>query len=579
MTQRTVIVSFLVTALVLTVGTLWYQYQQIDTEKTVKEAVLSGMTAEVQTLERLKLEAQQEKQRLEIARLQDKKHAIPFQRDVKTAVTVGVCVTAALSGLIVSVAVYKKKTVHIFRLKDAEIPIKDRDLSKLAPEVSTGLVLAEQIEARAPEKAFQLYVKMAEMNTRQISALVGRRGLSGRLALDQQSAQALPAGPVIVPTFSDLLRAGDIAPGKPLIFGYRRDTGQPETGPLADQYSCVIIGLSGFGKTTFLAYNIASAVYAYQATFDVLDLHYPHPESLGATLGALVDTPYITILDNPMFLPDLIQAYHHELQRRLSAPTRHYTPRILVVDEHERWSKNSELVKLETKIVNEGRKVGMYLYLTSKSAKADKIGDSALRDNCVTSYVFKTKPQNARTFYQDKEKEQLVKELKAPGEAVFTNVRDDSCVLKVPYARLEDMHTVYDLVTEGNTIRERGAHPITRTSEGDTFFTPVTRSQRPGAVQMSERYADTSVTATPGETKIDSEPHVKGCLTPERIKEIREAQNLSQGKLGELIGLTQKEVSRVERGEKDITPEIRQALMTVFFQEEMSNVIPFRKSV
>jgi len=101
----------------------------------------------------------------------------------------------------------------------------------------------------------------------------------------------------------------------------------------------------------------------------------------------------------------------------------------------------------------------MYLYITSKSAKADKIGDSALRDNCVTSYVFKTKPQNAKTFYADKEKEQLVKELREPGEAVFTNIKDDSMLVKVPYAQPEDMLRVCKLLTDGNTIRISGPQP------------------------------------------------------------------------------------------------------------------------
>jgi DNA-binding phage protein len=304
-------------------------------------------------------------------------------------------------------------------------------------------VLAEQLEARAPEKAFLLYEKLAAVNARQVAALTGRRGLGTAAAAPGLSAADPPALAVHVPTFTELLRAGDIAPGKPLIFGFRK-TGEPEKGTLSDQYSCVIIGLSGFGKTTFLAYNIACCVYVYQACFDVLDLHYPHKESLGFALGDLLHTPFVKITDNPVLLPAVISQYRRELANRLAQKTGHFRPRVLVVDEHERWVKNRpDLLALETDLVNEGRKVGLYLYYTSKSAKGDKIGDTALRDACVTSYVFKTSTGNARTFYQhDNDKVKLVKQLKNPGEAVYTNIRDDSTIVNVPFASLEDMSTV-----------------------------------------------------------------------------------------------------------------------------------------
>jgi hypothetical protein len=246
-----------------------------------------------------------------------------------------------------------------------------------------------------------------------------------------------------------LLSQGLIAPGKPLILGFRKDTGLPETGELHDLYSTIVIGLSGFGKTTCLAYLIGASILAEQARFDVLDRHYPSPESLGRALGALVQTPSLTLVSNPFALDEQLGRIEATLNARLSDGTAGFYPRIVVVDEHEVWARYCKrLVEVELRIINEGRKVRMYLFLTSKSAKADKIGDSALRDNMCTSYLFKTKLHNARIFFKDRAKEALLKELREPGDAIFTNRRDESLVLRMPYARPEDMQTVVTMLGE-----------------------------------------------------------------------------------------------------------------------------------
>ncbi len=63
--------------------------------------------------------------------------------------------------------------------------------------------------------------------------------------------------------------------------------------------------------------------------------------------------------------------------------------------------------------------------------------------------------------------------------------------------------------------------------------------------------------------------------TAERVRAEREKNGLSQGVLAEKIGLTQKEISRLELGKKEITVDIRHALDSVFFVQKLSNVILF----
>jgi hypothetical protein len=197
------------------------------------------------------------------------------------------------------------------------------------------------------------------------------------------------------------------------------------------------------------------------AQFTVLDLHYPAPESLGAALGPLAAHRGVTLVSNPCLLEEPLTEVEQMLDARLASGHQDFPPLVLVVDEHERWASHvSRLVALELRIINEGRKVKVYLFLTSKSAKADKIGDSALRDNMVTSYVFKTKVHNARTFFKDRAKEALLGQVTDVGEAIFTNRKDESCVVKLPYASPDDMQTVAERLPEAGDAPDEAAEPL-----------------------------------------------------------------------------------------------------------------------
>ena len=471
---------------------------------------------------------------------------VQFYSQFKKVLTVSMAILGAGVVVLVSYGVFRKLSVHDMQLsKNARVKVKHRDLSQALP-LANGLVIAEQLKQynAGTEKAFQMYCQMSDVVTRQISALSRKPPLENSTNL--VAAHDEINAPVSIPTFRELLDNEMIAPGKKLIFGYQKHSGVPETGELYDLYSTIVIGLSGFGKTTFLAYIISSSALAEGAFFDVLDAHYPSQESLGAALGPLSKTPYVQVLDNTFYLPEVIRSYRNELSQRLSQSNGHFTPRILVVDEHERWSKSSQdLVKLEMDIVNEGRKVQMYIFLSSKSAKADKVGDSALRDNMVTSYVFKTKKHNARTFFKDPDKEQLVKELREPGEAIFTNRLDQSVIIKVPFATRHDMSRVYDLMSDKISASQsvQPSQPIPR-------YTPKGSNRSENEI------------ATLFDELVQPAP---GILTPERCKNFREQVGMSQAFLAEQTNISLSKLKRFELNKATWDPDELNRLQAVIF--------------
>ena len=358
--------------------------------------------------------------------------------------TLGSLLTAVLA---LSAGGYYKLTTHKLKTRYSEIEYR----GKLDPAVATWLVLAEQLESRSSEAAVNLYLKLAETNTRQLSALAKGPALTvgNTLAIESQTT---PIGDV--PTFAQLLSDGMIAPGKPLVIGYKKDN-QPLQSTLDDNYSTVVFGQSGTGKTTGEAYSIASTVLSYGAHYTILDPHYPdkNKESLGDRLGALTSLENIRIVNNPYRLDEYTAQLTGEFEAFLQTGTGK-SPHIIVVDEHSVWKNASNggkaWLKFEERIIYEGRKYGWYLHVTSKSPLAQDFGTSAVRDNFVTSLMYKVKKHQALTYYKDPELVEMVQACDKPGMAVYTDRQDVSQVVRIPMIQAEDMQTVVTMVRQGN---------------------------------------------------------------------------------------------------------------------------------
>jgi hypothetical protein len=438
------------------------------------------------SLKLLELKRYQAKARLDIER-------VKLYADISLY---GICFLigcTGLSGIIFVLAIYrervKRASVHTYQIGQYNtIVVHERDLSIAAP-IAMSLANAQELKEinGGIDKAFELYQSIAAVQQKQLAKLA-------QDVLPEQAQEAIDV-PVRTPTFRELLESREISPGRPLIFGYRKDTGNPERGKLHDQYSCVAIGMSGGGKTNFLAFLVGQSVLAERAYFDILDVHYPSPESLGASLGALRNTPFVRVNYNAFLLPGLLAEWEKELDRRLANPKAVFTPYVIVVDEHERWVKKDGFVAFETRVVNEGRKVKIYLFVTSKSAKADKIGDSALRDNCVTSYCFQTKTHNARTFFKDEEKVKLVKQLRAPGDAIYTNRKDESFVVGLPFAEPEDMEMICEQlkVANGQNLSSETFRPVDKCGVLGVDKMAVSEIQPPSNVVKFQRVEKTEV--------------------------------------------------------------------------------------
>lgn len=450
--------------------------------------------------------------------------------------------------LLVSAGGYYKLTTHRLRTRYSEIEYR----GNLDPNVAAGLVIAEQLESRNTEAAVNLYLKMAEVNTRQLQAL--SKGIPA-ITPPQSQSQALPettTAPIgDVPTFAQLLERGEIAPGKPLVIGYTQD-GKPYRSTLSDNYSTIVIGQSGTGKTFGEAYGIAQTVLSYGAYYTILDPHYPDPkkESLGDRLGALTSLDNIEILNNPYILDEYTDRLTSDFEAIIKTGVGH-TPHIIVVDEHSLWKSSTNggkgWLKFEERVIYEGRKYGWYLHATSKSPLACDFGSSAVRDSFKTSLMYKVKKHQAATYFKDPELVELSQKCKRPGMAVYTDIQDVSQIVHVPRIQQEDMNTVASLVRQAN------GSPI-------AYSAPQTCTQD---VQIDAQ--DVAIQNVNNEPKQAETPvETGGNSKKELMVRLKDATGKSQNELAEMMGISRKDMSFF-LNKNTLSDEKKRFVETAFF--------------
>jgi hypothetical protein len=249
--------------------------------------VIAGVILIVITFMLLNALKPSESERVTLAKEEQAISDIFFYGTAKQVIFVIASTVILLAILIVSYGYSRsrilKASVHTARIgRHSEIPVKHSDLPNLSP-VLTGLVTAENLKAytEGQDKAFKLYCQMAEVQTQQIRALVGRTGLFAKTRSLDPGVRPIPALPDIsdIPTFGDLLDDG-LQDKQHMVLGYDLSTGNPRKGTFQEVYSSFLCGATGTGKTTWLACLIAQAILLFQSRVYVLDPHYPDNESL-----------------------------------------------------------------------------------------------------------------------------------------------------------------------------------------------------------------------------------------------------------------------------------------------------------
>jgi len=353
----------------------------------------------------------------------------------------------------------KKASVHTYKIgKNNEVVVHEKDLSLAAP-IAMGLMNAEQLKQMngGVERAFELYTRMAEVQTKQMQAIIGRKGMPQILAASDMPAQPLSASaengvPMLsqsIPTFRTLLESGEISRGKPMILGF--ENGQPRRGSFLDIYSAAVAGESGSGKTATLLYLIASGLVSGEVRYIGIDPHYPHPKSLGFKTKPLWENGLMKMATYKDDMLIALKEVEQVIDRRLKQIDKDDTPMVLVIDELAFLAKTSigsAVAHTMERISTEGRKCAVYMLASSQTWLVARTGDSsAVRDTLTSAFVHRIKPKQANLLLQDKDEAEKVKRfLKQPGDVLLCPVGDDSTICKMPFTTDSDMEFVAEML-------------------------------------------------------------------------------------------------------------------------------------
>jgi hypothetical protein len=388
---------------------------------------------------------QEQIRNLEMDKIELKRRHLQRDADLVFYGCIGALTCVGLAILIVSTGLHrahvKRAQVHTYKIGESEVVIHERDLSLAAP-VALGLMNAEQLKQMngGMEKAFELACTMADIQSRQIRALVGKHPL--QMALPAVSEHHPDDAPAHIPTFADLLRSGQIGAQQPLLFGFHN--GQPRSGTWQEIFSNATGGQSGSGKTNTLLSLIGQSVL-HGIGFWVIDYHWPHDESLLAKLGSIRDSAQVMYAEKPIDVRLVLDNVNECIDRRLRKQEPSTPIRVLCIDEVLRIVKNCAYTEeIIERIGTEGRKVNIFGLFAAQSWKADKV-DTTARDNLTSIFAHYMKPNQAKPLLQDSDKEKLLKHLHK-GQMVFCPVMGEPEILDVPYVSPGDMEQVNTLV-------------------------------------------------------------------------------------------------------------------------------------
>ena len=453
---------------------------------------------------------------------------------------------ALVCALMISYAYKKKLSIHVLELRSAKIPMREKDLPKALPVVY-DLALAEKMEQNFPEKAFALYEKMAAIRIKELDALTVRGRLTTQIALPESTNINISA-PAQTPTFQKLLESGEIAIGKPMILAV--EAGGLIRGTWLDLFSCAVGGQSGSGKTgTLRSYVCQSVLQGFQVW--IIDPHYPHPESLQASLWPFIEKDLVKV-----GLPvEVCKEVNQTIDRRLRTQEDSSTPAILVVDEVLDVMTNCPgAAQTIEKIGTQGRKCQVYGLFAGHSWLAAKTGgSSALRDNLTAKICHHMEKKQAKVLIDDNETAKQIQKLKT-GEAFLKVIGKEPIAVKIPECVTADVIRVATLlkVANGQNVSSETFPPVDNDQKNQTPF-QVSRGM---FAQVSKNETPQSELCLKSETPLKTRETPDGTLILEYMLKHRK----SREEIANILGVSVSMVKEVLAGRKKLTSERKERL-------------------
>lgn len=251
------------------------------------------------------------------------------------------------------------------------------------------------------------------------------------------------AGPV--PTFAELLATRQIVPHEQLsILGY--SDGQPRMGQWAKLHSFMVLGISGSGKSSSVAYYMALAVL-HGARLLIIDPDAEEDESLTKRLAGLS----FAFLCPPGTDAKSAARVLAVAEQEVSEPGDY--PVVLAIDEVSRimregekgygeWAESADRITSTVESwAQSGRKRKRTVIAIGQIGKASRTGGTEVRASMTATFVHRLPAQQARLVL-DNEEAKLCPTLETGEVMVLLQNRATAYQMHIPYTTPEDMEQV-----------------------------------------------------------------------------------------------------------------------------------------
>lgn len=319
------------------------------------------------------------------------------------------------------------------------LPVPAAELGEFAHLALTGYHTARIEEAR------RQLVPASLTYSPSYAPRLDYRGEPERAALP---APDEPAGELAsVPTFGDLLSAGRIGRGQPLLLGVDSESGEELAGSWLDLYATATAGLPGSGKTTSQRF-FAAQTALHGAQFVVCDPHASAgDDSLAATLEPLRSVYLCEPAEEPKDILQAVRLVADIGENRKRGRDASRTPVILWVDELTgllgRSDVGADLAELLELIAQEYRKKWVYLSASGQIWTASRT-TSELRDSLASVLCHRMKRNQARLLLPTDEAAQV--ERLATGEAILWRTSGATTRVRIPNTTAADVRQVGGLL-------------------------------------------------------------------------------------------------------------------------------------
>lgn len=250
-----------------------------------------------------------------------------------------------------------------------------------------------------------------------------------------------------VPTLAQVLDAGRVGPGNPLLLGYDRETDAAVEGSWLDLYSCAVGGLSGSGKTSTAAFLAAQAAL-HGARLVLLDPHADNEQSLASRLAPMAPRFVCEVADSARAMRQAVELVAAELERRKQGGRGE--PWLFLADEFsalQRGELAEPLGLLVEALGQEGRKLGLYGMVCGQVWTASRAGGTELRDSLASAYVHRLRPAQARYLTGLTSAELPADLISLPaGTAYLLTTAGELRAVGIPQASTRDIQRVADMV-------------------------------------------------------------------------------------------------------------------------------------